>query len=131
MAGAYAWRSLREAGAALTFNSDNPGSDHDIFYGLHSAITRQDKDLEPEGGWYSAETMSAEESVRGYTSWSAYASFREDDTGIIAPGRWADLTVMDVDPFVLAEQSPENILDGRILMTIVDGRIVYERDQAF
>ena len=131
MAGAYAWRSLREAGAALTFNSDNPGSDHNIFYGLHSAITRQDKDLEPEGGWYSAETMSAEESVRGYTSWSAYASFREDDTGVIAPGRWADLTVMDVDPFVLAEQSPENILDGRILMTIVDGQIVYERDQAF
>jgi len=131
MAGAYAWRSLREAGAALTFNSDNPGSDHDIFYGLHSAITRQDKNLEPEGGWYSAESMSAEEAVRGYTSWSAYASFREDDTGVIAPGRWADLTVLDLDPFVLADESPESILDGRILMTIVDGQIVYERDQAF
>jgi hypothetical protein len=50
---------------------------------------------------------------------------------VIAPGRWADLTIMDVDPFVLADQSPENILDGRILMTIVDGQIVYERDQAF
>ncbi|MDH5242002.1 MAG: amidohydrolase, partial [Gammaproteobacteria bacterium] len=46
--GAYAWRSLRESGARLTFNSDNPGSDHDIFYGLHSAITRQDKNQEPE-----------------------------------------------------------------------------------
>ncbi len=128
MDGAYAWRSLREAGAALTFNSDNPGSDHDIFYGLHSAITRQDKNREPEGGWYAAERMSAEEAVRGYTNWSAYASFREDETGIIAPGRWADLTVMDVDPFVLANESPGDILSGRILMTIVDGRIVYERD---
>ena len=130
MQGAYAWRSLREAGAALTFNSDNPGSDHSIFYGLHSAITRQDKNREPEGGWYADERMSAEEAVRGYTNWSAYASFREDDTGIIAPGRWADLTVMDIDPFVLADDSPGDILNGRILMTIVDGRVVYERDPA-
>jgi predicted amidohydrolase YtcJ len=128
MNGAYAWRSLRESGAALTFNSDNPGSDHNIFYGLHSAITRQDKDRNPEGGWFAAERMSAEEAVRGYTNWSAYASFRENDTGIIAPGRWADLTVMDVDPFVLADGSPGDILEGRILMTMVAGRIVYERD---
>ena len=118
---------MREAGAELTFNSDNPGSDHNIFYGLHSAITRQDKDGEPEGGWYVEQAMNADEAVRGYTLWSAYASFREDDTGIIEPGRWADLTVMDVDPFVLADDSPRDILNGRILMTIVDGEIVYER----
>ena len=128
MQGAYAWRSLREAGAALTFNSDNPGSDHDIFYGLHSAITRQDKDRQPEGGWFAEERMSAEEAIRGYTNWSAYASFREDNTGIIAEGRWADLTVMDIDPFVLADASPGDILNGRIVMTIVDGRIVYDSD---
>ena len=128
MQGAYAWRSLREAGAALTFNSDNPGSDHDIFYGLHSAITRQDKNRQPEGGWFAEERMSAEEAIRGYTNWSAYASFREDNTGIIAEGRWADLTVMDIDPFVLADASPGDILNGRIIMTIVDGRIVYDSD---
>lgn len=126
--GAYAWRSLREANARLTFNSDNPGSDHNIFYGLHSAITRQDKNQQPEGGWYADQAMNADEAVRGYTSWSAYASFREDETGIIEAGRWADLTVMDVDPFVLADESPGDILNGRILMTIVDGNIVYERN---
>ncbi|MEM9401229.1 MAG: amidohydrolase family protein [Pseudomonadota bacterium] len=125
--GAYAWRSLRESGADLTFNSDNPGSDHSIFYGLHSAITRQDKNFEPEGGWYPEQRMSSDESMRAYTNWAAYASFREDDTGIIEVGRWADLTVMDIDPFVLAEENPSALLDGRILMTIVDGRIVYER----
>jgi predicted amidohydrolase YtcJ len=125
--GAYAWRSLRESGASLTFNSDNPGSDHDIFYGLHSAITRQDKNLQPEGGWYPEQRMSSDEAVRGYTSWSAYASFREDDTGVIEPGRWADLTVMDIDPFVLADDSPSDILNGRILLTIANGEIVYER----
>ena len=125
--GAYAWRSLRETNARLTFNSDNPGSDHNIFYGLHSAITRQDKNSEPEGGWYVQEAVNADEAVRGYTSWSAYASFREDDTGIIDVGRWADLTVMDVDPFVLADEVPADMLQGRILMTIVDGNVVYER----
>jgi hypothetical protein len=125
--GAYAWRSLRASGADLTFNSDNPGSDHNIFYGLHSAITRQDKTGQPEGGWYPEQKMSAEEALRGYTDWSAYASFRENETGIIEPGRWADITVMDIDPFVLADESPGDILNGRILMTIVNGQVVYER----
>ena len=125
--GAYAWRSLRESGAPLTFNSDNPGSDHDIFYGLHSAITRQDKDGQPEGGWYPEQRVSIEEAVRAYTTWSAYASFREDETGVIEPGRWADLTVMDIDPFVVADQRPGRILGGQIVMTIVDGEVVYER----
>lgn len=125
--GAYAWRTLRESGARLTFNSDNPGSDHSIFYGLHSAITRQDKEGLPEGGWYPEQRMNAEEAVRGYTDWSAYASFREDDTGILEKGRWADITVLDIDPFVLADDSPMDILNGRVLMTIVGGDVVYEQ----
>jgi predicted amidohydrolase YtcJ len=127
--GAYAWRSLRETGARLTFNSDNPGSDHNIFYGLHSAITRQDKDGQPEGGWYMAQSVSVEEAVRAYTAWSAYASFREDESGVIEPGRWADLTVINIDPFVVADQRPGRLLDGQILMTIVGGKVVYERGQ--
>ena len=125
--GAYAWRSLRETGAGLTFNSDNPGSDHSIFYGLHSAIMRQDKSLQPEGGWYPEQRVSADEAVRGYTSWSAYATFIENETGVIAPGRWADLTVMDIDPMQLAEDNGNEILNGNILMTVVGGDVVYER----
>ena len=125
--GAYAWRSLRERGAHITFNADNPGSDHSIFYGLHSAITRQDKNQQPEGGWYAEQSLGSEESLRAYTNWSAYASFRENDTGIIEAGRWADLTVMDIDPFVVADENPSDLLGGRILMTIVNGKVVYEK----
>lgn len=124
--GAYAWRSLREAGAVLTFNSDNPGSDHTIFYGLHAAITRRDKDAEPAGGWYPEQAVNVDEAVRAYTRWSAYASFREEQTGVLEVGRWADVTVMDVDPFVLASEAPEDMLAGRILMTVVEGKIVHE-----
>lgn len=125
--GAYAWRSLRKNKAHLTFNSDNPGSDHNIFYGLHSAITRQDKYSLPEGGWYIEEAVNVDEAIRAYTSWSAYASFKEDVTGIIAIGRWADLSIMNVDPFLISDDSPVDLLDGQILMTIVNGSIVYER----
>jgi predicted amidohydrolase YtcJ len=125
--GAYAWRSLRRQGARLTFNADNPGSDHSIFYGLHSAITRQDKQGQPPGGWYPAQRLTIEEAIRAYTNWSAYAAFREGQTGIIAKGRWADLTIMDIDPFALAATAPEKILTGQIRATIVNGKLVYQR----
>ncbi len=125
--GAYAWRSLREAGARLAFNSDNPGSDHNIFYGLHAAITRRDKQREPADGWYPEQAMTADEAVRGYTTWAAYAGFVEERTGVLAPGRWADITVMSVDPFALANSDPGAILDGSIVLTVADGKVIYER----
>ena len=125
--GAYAWRSLRLSGAMLTFNADNPGSDHSIFYGLHSSVTRKDKSGNPDDGWYANEAVTMEEALRAYTLWSAFAGFRENETGMIAPGRWADLTVIDVDPFELAQTRPAALLDGKVLMTIVDGDIVFGR----
>ena len=127
--GAYAWRTLRQAGARLTFNSDLSGSDHDIFYGLHAAITRRGKDMEPEGGWYPEQAMTSEEAIRAYTSWSAYAAHWEDYTGVLAPGRWADITVVDIDPLVAGERNPDHLLNGNIVTTVVAGQIVYSRDR--
>ena len=125
--GAYAWRSLRKQNTKLTFNSDLPGSDHSIFYGLHSAITRQDKRSMPVNGWYPEQNMTIEEAVRAYTHWSAYAAFREKQTGILEAGRWADITVLDIDPMQLANSSPQKILSGQVLMTVINGEIIYER----
>ena len=127
--GAYAWRSLRENKVALTFNSDLPGSDHSIFYGLHSAITRQDKNSRPENGWYPEQKMSAEEALRGYTNWAAYSAFRENQTGVLAKGRWADITVMNIDPLRDGELEPKKLLNGEVLMTIVNGKIVFQNEQ--
>jgi hypothetical protein len=123
---AYAWRAIRRTGARMVFSSDLPGTDYDIFYGLHSAITRQDRDGRPEGGWHPSERMTPEEAVRAYTTWAAYAAFVERETGVLAPGRWADLTVMDVDPLNVGEKDPSRLLDGKIRMTIVGGRVVKE-----
>ncbi|HEY0479956.1 MAG TPA: amidohydrolase [Kofleriaceae bacterium] len=123
---AYAWRTLRRAGAHLVFSSDLPGTDHDIFYGLHSAITRQDRAGKPEGGWHPEQRMTPEEALRGYTTWAAYAAFAEDQTGALAAGRWADLTAIDIDPLNAGEHDPAGLLAGKIRMTIVAGRIVKE-----
>lgn len=123
---AYAWRSLRRAGARLAFNSDLPGSDYDIFYGLHSAITRRDENLEPEGGWYPEQRMTPEEALTGYTIWGAYSAFMEGETGTLEPGKWADITVMDIDPLVVGETDPAKLLEGKILLTMVNGEIVHD-----
>jgi predicted amidohydrolase YtcJ len=126
--GAYAWRTFLQLGVPLIFNADNPGSDHSPFYGLHSAITRRSPTtLEPSGGWYPEQTVTPEEGVRAYSTAAAYSSFLEDKTGVLAPGRWADLTVMDVDPFRAGSgDSPEDILGGQVLFTVVGGRVVYD-----
>jgi predicted amidohydrolase YtcJ len=124
--GAYAWRTLRRAGVPLTFSADLSGSDHNIFYGLHAAITRRDKALQPPEGWYPEQAMTAEEALRGYTSWSALAAGWDGRTGVLEPGKWADITVMDVDPLAVGETEPGRLLEGRILATVVAGSVVFE-----
>ncbi len=124
--GAYAWRSLRLAGAGLIFNSDLAGSDHDLFYGLHSAVARTSPDGEPEGGWYGEQAVSMEEALRGYTTWAAQASFLEEHAGRLVPGAFADLTVLDIDPFELGGARVGELLEGDVRMTIVAGRVVFD-----
>ena len=70
--------------------------------------------------------MTPEEAVRGYTTWAAYASFTERETGILAPGRWADITVMDIDPLVVGSTRPDDLLKGAIRLTMVGGTVVHE-----
>jgi len=121
--GAYAWRTLRRAGARLALNSDLPGTDFNFFYGLHSAVTRQNRDREPSGGWRPDERLTIEEAIRGWTTWAAHTAFEDREAGVIADGRSADLTVLDVDPFTTADRDPSRLLTGRIAMTIAGGRI--------
>ncbi len=126
--GAYAWRTLRQSGAGIVFGSDLTGSDHDIFYGLHSAITRRSKDLKPEEGWYLNEAVTSEEALRGYSTWPAYASFLEEETGILGVGKWADITILSIDPLETGRTSPGDLLEGEVLMTIVGGEIVHTNE---
>ena len=106
------------------FSSDLPGTDYDVFYGLHSAVTRQDREGRPAGGWRPDERVTIEEAVRGFTTWAAYAAFRDSVAGALQSGRWADVTVTTIDPFTTP---PASLLDGTIAATIVAGKVVYQR----
>jgi predicted amidohydrolase YtcJ len=123
--GAYAWRSLRRAGARLALNSDLPATDYNIFYGLHSAVTRMDKEGHPPGGWRKEDALTIEEALRGWTSWAAYAEFREHETGTLIAGRRADVTVVHIDPLQVGEKEPDKLLGGRVVMTIAGGKILH------
>ncbi len=125
----YAWRSLRQQGARLAFNSDLSGSDPNIFYGLHAAITRRNKAKQPPDGWFPEQALTPEEAIRAYTAWNAYAGFADAESGTIATGRWADLTIMDLDPFVVGSEDPGRLLDGTVLMTVVAGEPVYRHGE--
>jgi len=123
--GGYAWRTLRRNGAKLIFNSDLSGTDFDIFYGLHCAVTRSDRDGEPADGWYIGEAVTIDEAVRAWTVWPAESSQRSDITGTLAPGKLADITVLSIDVFNVGESEPHALLEGEALMTIVGGEIVF------
>jgi predicted amidohydrolase YtcJ len=119
--GAYAWRTLRREGARLVFSSDLPATNYNIFYGLHSALTRQDPAGKPPGGWYPDQAVTIEEGLRAFTSWAAYSEFSERRAGKLAPGMRADLTVMTIDPFTTPAA---DLMKGGIAMTVAGGRIV-------
>jgi predicted amidohydrolase YtcJ len=123
LAGAYAWRSMLDAGVALAFGSDFPVEQPSPLLGLHAAVTRQDLAGLPEGGWLPEQRLSIEEAIAGFTSGAAYAGHREDHHGVLAPGFRADLTVLRGDPIAVA---PSELPKLEVHATLVDGELVYE-----
>lgn len=123
IAGAYAWRRFLQDGNRLPFGSDFPVESADPMLGIYAAITRQDGDGWPEGGWYPGQKLSVLEAVRGFTIDAAYAGFAEDELGTIAAGKLADFTVLDRDIF---EIPPSEVLQARVTRTVVGGKTVYE-----
>ncbi len=121
--GAYAWRAILKTGAHLPLSSDFPGETLNPFYGIYAAITRQDPQGNPPGGWYPEQRLTLAETLRGYTLEGAFAEFEEKDKGSIEAGKLADFTVIDLDP---AKVAPRDILSTRVLKTIVGGKVVYD-----
>jgi predicted amidohydrolase YtcJ len=124
--GGYAWRTLLNTGARLVGGSDEGASSFSPFMGIHAAVTRQDAKGSPPGGWYPEQRLTRYEALKSYTLDPAYASFEEDVLGSITPGKLADLAVLSRDILTI---QPEDILKTEALMTIVAGRVVFERDK--
>ncbi len=101
--GAYAWRKLMDAGALIANGSDFPVESPNPFFGLHAAITRQDKNNEPPGGWFPEEKMTAIEAFASFTLDAAYSGHQEDLLGTLEPGKKADFIILDRDLFAINE----------------------------
>jgi hypothetical protein len=133
--GAYAFKAIQSKGATLSFGTDWPGTSASIYpinpiYGLYAAVTRQTVQRTPAQGWFPAERLTIEEAIRAYTWGSAYASFDEQIKGLLAEGKLADITVMDMN---LLRTKPMDWIDERgnvkvkTLYTILGGKIVYQK----
>jgi predicted amidohydrolase YtcJ len=122
LAGAYAWRSLLDAGAHVCGGTDAPVEAVDPLAGLYAARTRQHPDGTPIGGWQPHQKLDGVTALRLATTEGAYAAFAEHQRGMVRTGFQADLTVLDGDPTTCPA---EDLLSMGVVMTVVDGRIAW------
>jgi len=120
----YAFRSLLDAGAILTFGSDWTVAPLDPILGIYAAVTRRTIDGRNPGGWVPEQKISIDEALRCYTVNNAYAMFREQELGKIAPGYLADLVALSQDLLTIP---PPEIDRTKVELTIMDGQVVFER----
>lgn len=120
--GAYAWRTFIQQGCRIPCGSDFPVEGANPLWGIYAAVTRMDKEGLPGGGWSPEQCMTMQEAVEGFTIQAAFAAFLENRTGSIETGKLADITILDRDLF---EIEPTEILNARVVYTIVGGKIVY------
>jgi predicted amidohydrolase YtcJ len=116
--GAYAWKTLRDGGARLALGSDFPVESVDPRLGLYSAVTRQDLEGLPLGGWQPQERQTMVEALAGFTADAAYAGFAEGRFGRLLPGERADFLLVDRDPLFA---SPEGLRETKILQVWIGG----------
>lgn len=125
LAGTYPFRSMLDAGVRLALGTDWYVAPLDPMLTVHAAVTRATLDGRHPDGWFPAQKLTVEEAVRAYTVGSAYAEFQEHEKGTLGPGMLADFVIWSQDIFDIA---PEAIRDARALITVVDGRVVYEAE---
>ncbi|MDJ0907969.1 MAG: amidohydrolase [Woeseiaceae bacterium] len=120
--GGYAWRRLLDTEAVIASGSDFPVERPSPFYGLYAAVTRQDRDGLPEGGWYPDQVLTRAEALHSFTLGAAYAAHQEDRLGSLEPGKWADFIIVDRDYFEIPASQIDDIV---VLETWVGGERVY------
>jgi hypothetical protein len=121
----YAFRSLIESGAHVSFGSDWFVAPPTPLEGIYAAVTRRTLDGANSAGWVPQQKITVEQALRAYTSEAAYASFEEDVKGILKPGMLADFVLLDRD---ITAIPAEQIADTEVLKTVVGGRVVFSAD---
>lgn len=124
---AMAFKAIDDAGAVQAFGSDWPVYSMEVLKGIYCAVTRQTPGGTPAGGWQPQSRITAAVALRHFTADGAWAGFNEGDFGRIAPGLFADFVVLSRD---ITAASPGEILNTRVLLTVMGGRETY-RAQGF
>ncbi|MGH8482494.1 MAG: amidohydrolase, partial [Nevskiaceae bacterium] len=122
--GGYAWRRFLREGVRIAAGSDFPVESPNPFWGLHAAVTRQDHQDLPAGGWYPDQAMTVKEALRAFTLDAAYAGHQESNLGTLEPGKQADFILVDRDIFTA---DPKTLWQTKVLETWVAGRRVHPR----
>ncbi|HSE42187.1 MAG TPA: amidohydrolase [Acidobacteriota bacterium] len=121
--GAYAWRSLLDLKTIIAGGSDAPVEDINPLWGIYAAITRQDHQGKPPGGWHPEQLVTPKEALHMFTVDGAYAAFKEKELGSIKVGKLADLVVL---PENILTCVPSKLIDMKVLYTITDGKVRYQ-----
>ncbi len=124
--GAYAPQRFLSIGVPVANGSDFPVEDPNPLWGFYAAITRQDHQGNPKGGWFPAQRMTRQEALKSWTITGAWAAFEEKQKGSLAPGKLADFVLLSSD---IMSVPPAEILKTRVLMTVVGGEVVYSDDR--
>ena len=122
LGGAYAWATIARLGVPLAFGSDFPVESPNPFPGLSAAISRQDINGQPPGGWRPEERVSFEAALAGFTRGAAYAGFAEGKIGSLDPGKWADFILVDRDVSMVDAQA---LARTQVIQTWVAGKKVW------
>lgn len=122
--GAYAWQTFLKLGVHLPNGSDFPVESPNPIRGLYAAITRQDKDGLPAGGWFPEQRLSREEALRSWTIEGAYAAFEETRKGSLETGKMADFIMLSGDVMTMPAA---DIWKATVTLTVVGGKIVHQQ----
>ena len=120
--GAYPWRSLIDNGALIANGTDVPVEEIDPIACFYASVTRKRADTGFE--FFPEQRMTRKEAISSYTLWNAFAAFEENDKGSLSIGKLADMVVLSNN---LLTCSDEDILNTKVLMTIVGGEIKYRK----
>ena len=120
----YAFRSLLDTHAQLAFGTDWTVAPLDPIMGLYAAVTRRTLDGKNPAGWVPEQKITLAEALQAYTAGSAYATFDENKRGVLAPGYYADVVVVNRNLFAMPAES---LGTARVAVTIVGGKVVYTR----
>lgn len=124
-ASSYACRSLLDAGAKVAFGSDWSVAPLSALLGIDAAVHRRTLGGKHPEGWFPAQKITVAEAIEAYTLTSAYAAFQDKDKGSLQPGKLADLVVLSRD--ILADSEREHLAQTEVVLTIVGGKVVYEK----